>query len=92
MANFAIGEWLSFEDIVAKMNVFLPDEMKSWDENQTHSGRYGNASDYVRDLIRRDREYVGGVERMQRLVTEGLESGVATDFSFEEIDAELDAG
>ena len=38
------------------MNVSLPDPMKAWVEAQTQDGRYSNASDYVRDLIRRDQD------------------------------------
>ena len=38
------------------MNVSLPDAMKDWVEECVKSGRYANASDYVRDLIRRDQE------------------------------------
>ena len=41
---------------MATMNVSLPDQMKDWVEAQAKSGRYSNASDYVRDLIRRDQE------------------------------------
>ena len=41
---------------MATMNVSLPDAMKDWVEAQAQSGRYGNASDYVRDLIRHDQE------------------------------------
>ena len=37
------------------MNISLPDPMKSWVEDQAKSGRYANSSDYMRDLIRRDR-------------------------------------
>lgn len=36
------------------MNVSLPNPMKDWVEAQAKTGRYSNASDYVRDLIRRD--------------------------------------
>ena len=39
---------------MASMNISLPDQMKSWVEGQTNSGRYDNASEYVRDLIRHD--------------------------------------
>ena len=38
------------------MNVSLPDQMKSWVEDQTRDGRYRNVSDYVRDLIREDQD------------------------------------
>ena len=42
---------------MATMNVSLPDLMKEWVEEQIKTGHYSNASDYVRDLIRRDQEY-----------------------------------
>jgi len=63
---------------MATMNVSLPGAMKDWVEAQTASGRYSNASDYVRDLIRRDQERADKIARMQVLVTEGLESGIST--------------
>jgi antitoxin ParD1/3/4 len=63
---------------MATMNVSLPGAMKDWVEAQAASGRYSNASDYVRDLIRRDQERADKIARMQVLVTEGLESGSST--------------
>lgn len=68
---------------MATMNVSLPDPMKEWVEQQTRGGRYGNASDYVRDLIRRDQDRAAKIAAMQRLVTEGLESGAGEDFDFD---------
>ena len=61
---------------MATMNVSLPDKMKDWAEDQARSGRYSNVSDYVRDLIRRDQERSDKISAMQRLVDEGLSSGV----------------
>ena len=61
---------------MATMNVSLPDPMKHWVEAQTRTGRYANASDYVRDLIRRDQERQAKIAAMQQFVTEGLESGM----------------
>lgn len=69
---------------MATMNVSLPDPMKEWVEAQTRTGRYSNASDYVRDLIRRDQERSDRLAELQRLVAEGLESGVS-DRSKEDI-------
>lgn len=63
---------------MATMNVSLPDPMKDWVEAQAKTGRYSNASDYVRDLIRRDQERASKLEELQRLIAEGLESGVST--------------
>jgi len=39
---------------MATMNISLPEQMKVWVEECVQSGRYANASDYVRDLIRKD--------------------------------------
>jgi antitoxin ParD1/3/4 len=62
---------------MATMNVSLPDAMKAWVEGRTEDGVYSNASDYVRDLIRRDRARVEKIDAMQALVTEALESGIS---------------
>jgi len=62
---------------MATMNVSLPDPMKDWVESQARTGRYSNASDYVRDLIRRDQERGATRAELQALVTEGIESGVS---------------
>ncbi|PBB22580.1 type II toxin-antitoxin system ParD family antitoxin [Mesorhizobium sp. WSM4312] len=63
---------------MATMNVSLPDPMKDWVEAQTKTGRYANASDYVRDLIRRDQERNDKIAAMQRFVDDGLKSGIGT--------------
>lgn len=72
---------------MATMNISLPDPMKRWVESQAETGRYSNASDYVRDLIRRDQERADKVEAMQKLVDEALASGI-TDKSMADIRAE----
>lgn len=61
---------------MATMNVSLPGQMKQWVEKQSETGRYSNASDYVRDLIRRDQERAGKIAYLQRFVSEGIESGI----------------
>ncbi|MGF1475825.1 MAG: type II toxin-antitoxin system ParD family antitoxin [Geminicoccaceae bacterium] len=65
---------------MATMNVSLPDAMKAWVEAQAKGGRYSNASDYVRDLIRRDQERKQAIAELQELITEGIESGIAEPF------------
>jgi antitoxin ParD1/3/4 len=79
---------------MATMNVSLPDPMKDWVEAQTKTGRYANASDYVRDLIRKDQERNDKVAAMQRFVDEGLKSGVGSrskDELFEAARARLES-
>ena len=61
---------------MATMNVSLPEKMKDWAEDQARSGGYSNVSDYVHVLIRRDQERSDKVAAMQRLVDEGLASGI----------------
>ena len=72
---------------MATMNVSLPDKMKQWVEDQVQTGRYGNASDYVRDLVRRDQERAYARDEFERLVEEGIASGVS-DLTLDEIFAE----
>jgi antitoxin ParD1/3/4 len=62
---------------MATMNISLPDPMKDWVEDQAKGGRYGNASDYVRDLIRRDQEKRDRIAQFQQLIDEGLDSGIS---------------
>ncbi|RFZ81589.1 type II toxin-antitoxin system ParD family antitoxin [Shinella sp. WSJ-2] len=40
--------------------------------------RYSNASDYVRDLIRRDQARADKIADMQRFVDDGIRSGVGS--------------
>ena len=62
---------------MAQMNVSLPSPMKEWCEEQVREGRYSTASDYVRDLIRRDQDAQTGVRALQAAIDEGLASGVS---------------
>lgn len=62
---------------MASMNISLPEPMKDWVETQTSSGRYDNASEYVRDLIRHDQDRASKISAMQKLVDEAFESGVS---------------
>lgn len=73
---------------MATMNVSLPDKMKSWVERQAETGRYANASDYIRDLIRRDQENAAELAHLQALIDEGLDSGVS-DKTMEDIRSEV---
>lgn len=77
---------------MATMNISLPDQMKHWVEQQTETGRYSNASDYVRDLIRRDQERQAQIARMQILVDEGIQSGVGQRSMDELLKVAADAG
>ena len=59
---------------MASMNISLPDPMRDWVEQQMKSGRYDNASEYMRDLIRHDQDRASKIAAMQRLVDEAMAS------------------
>ncbi|KKC30994.1 type II toxin-antitoxin system ParD family antitoxin [Devosia psychrophila] len=61
---------------MATMNISLPDAMKQWVEDQVQTGRYGNSSDYVRDLVRKDQKRAEAREKLQQMVDEALASGI----------------
>jgi len=67
---------------MATMNVSLPQPMKQWVESRAGDGRFSNASDYVRHLIRRDQEREEARMMLQGAINEGLASGEprAVDF------------
>ena len=77
---------------MATMNVSLPDPLKDWVEHQVKEGRYANASDYVRDLIRRDQRTLEDRDAIVRGLIEGEQSGISEQ-SIDEIleDARRDA-
>jgi antitoxin ParD1/3/4 len=56
------------------MSFALPEELRSYVDERVASGEYGNTSEYLRELIRRDR-HEQAMNRLRDLVAEGLESG-----------------
>lgn len=56
------------------MSFALPEELRAYVDERVASGDYGNTSEYLRELIRRDRQEQA-VNRLRALVAEGLESG-----------------
>lgn len=60
---------------MAQMNVSVPEPMKDWCEQQVKLGRYSTASDYVRDLIRRDQDDQRRGAALQAAIDAGLASG-----------------
>ena len=68
--------------------------MKEWVESRAASGNYSNASDYVRDLIRKDRESSAYREWFATEVEKGYASGfqeATVEEVFNDMSAEADA-
>ncbi len=52
----------------------LPQALRSYVDQRVRSGQYGNTSEYLRELIRRDQEDQAK-KRLRELIEEGLNSG-----------------
>ncbi len=55
---------------MSTMNVSLPDELRSYVDEQVNDGGYGSTSEYVRDLIRRDKDR----QQLRRVLLDGAAS------------------
>ena len=60
-----------------RKTISMPDEMGAWIEARVKSGQYGNDSEYLRDLVRRDQERQDAARRFQEQIDEGMASGVS---------------
>jgi antitoxin ParD1/3/4 len=62
---------------MSQLNVSIPPALKTWIDTRVAEGRYSSASDYVRDLVRRDQDAAQEETIWLRgLIEEGLASGV----------------
>jgi antitoxin ParD1/3/4 len=57
---------------MAQMSISLPEELKQFAEKKGKSGDYSTPSDYIRSLIRRDKEEAWA--RLEAMLIEGLNS------------------
>lgn len=60
------------------MNVSLTDALRDVVDERLRSGLYGNASEYVRELIRRDEE---AARQLRALYQAGIDSGESVPMS-----------
>ena len=58
------------------MSFALPESLREYIDARVRSGEYGNTSEYLRDLIRRDQREQAA-RRLRELIVDGLESGPA---------------
>ncbi len=58
------------------LSIALPDALRAYVSERVASGEFGNTSEYMRDLIRRDQREQR-LARLRALLEEGLASGSA---------------
>jgi antitoxin ParD1/3/4 len=62
---------------MTQLTISMPPALQSWVEAQIAAGRYTDAADYLRGLVRRDRESSeADAQWVRGMVHEGLASGV----------------
>lgn len=69
---------------MATMNISLPDDLKSFIDAQVAEHAYSSTSEYLRELIRKQRD----IEKLRNMLLEGFNSGpgqVADDAFFAEL-------
>jgi antitoxin ParD1/3/4 len=70
------------------MNISLPDTLKEFVDRQVAGAGYGTASEYVRELIRRDQDRA----RLRDLLLQGAQApvaGAADEEYFEKLRADI---
>ena len=58
------------------MSFALPEAMRGYIDQRVVEGNYGNTSEYIRDLVRKD-QLAQARNRLRNLIEEGLASGPA---------------
>ncbi|MEL6893732.1 MAG: type II toxin-antitoxin system ParD family antitoxin [Actinomycetota bacterium] len=69
------------------MSFALPESMREYIDARVRSGDYGNTSEYLRELIRRDQDQQAAA-RFRNLIADGLASGPGRDVD-DQVIAEL---
>ena len=73
---------------MSRLTISMPDQMNEWVETQVTSGRYGNASEYFRDLVRRDQERrEGAIAELRAMMDRAEASGISSRSVLEIIEA-----
>ena len=60
---------------MTRKTITITDQMDDWVKGQVESGKYGNDSEYFRDLIRKDQSKEDNLETLRNLLVEGEQGG-----------------
>ena len=67
----------------ATMNISLPDPLKEYVKERMEEEHYGNASDYIRSLIREDQKR-RDEKKLEQMLLEGVRSGPGMEIGSKE--------
>lgn len=73
---------------MSRLTISMPDQMNEWVEAQINAGRYGNVSEYFRDLVRHDQERrESAIEELRIMLDQAEAHGVSGRSLSETLDA-----
>ena len=70
---------------MSRLTISVPDQMNEWVEAQISAGRYGNVSEYFRDLVRRDQERKESALNELRAMLDRAEASGISDKTLPEV-------
>jgi len=62
-----------------KKSITVTEQQNDWIKSRISFGDYGNDSEYVRDLIRKDKTENEKLFRLQEAIQKGIDSGISDD-------------
>ena len=62
---------------MTRKTITITAQMNDWVKGQIRSGKYGNDSEYFRDLIRKDQNREDSLDGLRALLVEGELSGIS---------------
>ncbi|MFQ6550650.1 type II toxin-antitoxin system ParD family antitoxin [Aestuariibius sp. 2305UL40-4] len=63
---------------MSQLTISMPDQMNEWVKAQIAAGRYGNVSEYFRDLVRHDQERrEGAIAELRGMIDTAEASGIS---------------
>lgn len=68
-----------------RKTITLTEQQDAWVKTQIKSGHFGNDSEYIRELIRRDQQAQEQLERLRMALIAGEESGEAKPLDLDAI-------
>lgn len=62
---------------MTRKTITITEQMDDWVKGRIKAGKYGNDSEYFRDLIRKDQDKEGNLDALRALLVEGETSGIS---------------
>ncbi len=62
---------------MTRKTITITEQMDDWVKGRIKAGKYGNDSEYFRDLIRKDQDKEGNLDGLRALLVEGEASGIS---------------